>query len=196
MQTSIAVGVASERGGRNNQDLFKGDQSKDVCDATWAIMLSCLAYRPAMKRILALLICLDIAACTVAEPPVPAGNTHAVSVPGRLPQADSGDCIPELYAYTSVVSLAEKLGSDRDVFDDALIDLREQLVDCLTDQKGDVLPIHHPAGRLGARLRDPSSASSVSPYGPLNSPASVVRPTRSASPMSTPPAALPSAVFP
>ena len=114
-----------------------------------------------MKRILALLVCLDIAACTVAEAPVPAGNPHAVSVPGRLPQADAGDCIPELYAYTSVVSLAEKLGSDREVFDDALVDLREQLVDCLTDQEGDVLPIHQPAGRPGVQSRDPSSASSV-----------------------------------
>ena len=115
-----------------------------------------------MKRILALLVCLDIAACTVAEPPVPAGNPHALSIPGRLPRADAGDCIPELYAYTSVVSLAEKLGADRDVFDDALIDLREQLVDCLTDQEGDVLPIHQRAGRPGVRLRDPSSASPVS----------------------------------
>ena len=149
-----------------------------------------------MKSTLIFVICVDIAACTAAEPPVPGGNPHAVSAPGWVSQTDSGDCIPELYAYTSVVSLAEKLGSDRDVFDDALIDLREQLVDCLTDQKGDVLPIHHPAGRLGARLRDSSSASSVSPYGPLNSPASVVRPTRSASPMSTPPAAPPSAAFP
>ena len=114
-----------------------------------------------MKRILALLICLDIAACTAVEAPVPAGNPQVVSVPGRLPQADAGDCIPELYAYTSVASLAKKLGPDRDVFDDALIDLREQLVDCLTDQEGDVLPIHQPAGRPGVRLRDPSSASSV-----------------------------------
>jgi hypothetical protein len=48
------------------------------------------------------------------------------------------------------------------VFDDALIDLREQLVDCLTDQEGDVLPIRHPAGHPGARLRDQSSGSSVS----------------------------------
>jgi hypothetical protein len=40
------------------------------------------------------------------------------------------------------------------VFDDALIDLREQLVDCLTDQEGDVLPIHQPAGRPGVRLRE------------------------------------------
>src|SRR5512132_833257 len=111
-----------------------------------------------MKRIFALLVCLDIAACTVAEAPVPTGNPHAVSVPGRLPQADADDCIPELYAYTSVVSLAEKLGPDRDVFEHALIDLREQLVDCLTDQEGDVLPIRHPAGRPGIRLRDQSSS--------------------------------------
>ena len=107
-----------------------------------------------MRRVLALLICLDIATCTAVEPPFPTGNPHAVSVPGRLPQADADDCIPELYAYTSVVSLAEKLGPDRDVFDHALIDLREQLVDCLTDQEGDVLPIRHPAGRPGIRLRD------------------------------------------
>jgi hypothetical protein len=115
-----------------------------------------------MKRILALLICIDIAACTAVEAPMPATNPHVVSVPGRLPQADADDCIPELYAYTSVVSLAEKLGPDRDVFDDALIDLREQLVDCLTDQEGDVLPIRRPGGRPGARLREASSASSVS----------------------------------
>jgi hypothetical protein len=115
-----------------------------------------------MKRILTLLICLEIAACTAAEAPLSAGIPHTVSVPKRLSQAHADDCIPELYAYTSVVSLAEKLGPDRDVFDDALIDLREQLVDCLTDQEGDVLPIRRPGGRPGARLREASSASSVS----------------------------------
>jgi hypothetical protein len=93
------------------------------------------------------LTCVEIAACTAAESSVPGLNPHVVSDPGRLPHAEASDCIPELYAYTSVVSLAEKLGPDRDVFDDALIDLREQLVDCLTDQEGDVVPIHQPAGR-------------------------------------------------
>ena len=115
-----------------------------------------------MKGVLALLISLLIAMCTAVEPPLRGGNPHAVSLPGRFPQADAADCIPELYAYTSVVSLAEKLGPDRNVFDDALIDLREQLVDCLTDQEGDVLPIHQPGGRPAVRLRDQPSASSVS----------------------------------
>jgi hypothetical protein len=54
------------------------------------------------------------------------------------------DCVPELYAYTSVVSLAKKLRSDHDVFDETLTDLREQLIACLSDQEGKVIPIHQP----------------------------------------------------
>jgi hypothetical protein len=37
------------------------------------------------------------------------------------------DRVPELYAYTSVVSLAKKLRSDRDTFDGALPDLASSL---------------------------------------------------------------------
>jgi hypothetical protein len=54
------------------------------------------------------------------------------------------DCVPEFYAYTSVVSLAKKLRSDYDAFDETLTDLREQLIDCLSDQEGKVIPIHQP----------------------------------------------------
>jgi hypothetical protein len=50
------------------------------------------------------------------------------------------------------------------VFDDALTGLREQLADCLTDQEGDVLPIHHPAGRPAVRLKDQPGSSSLSHY--------------------------------
>lgn len=133
--------------GQKQLDLITEDRSNYVRAATWANYGSCLVYRPAIKRVLALLMCVEIAACTAAEPSVPGLNPHVISVPERLPHAEAGDCIPELYAYTSVVSVAEKLGPDRDVFDDALIDLREQLVDCLTDQQGDVIPIHQSAGR-------------------------------------------------
>ena len=37
------------------------------------------------------------------------------------------DRVPELYAYTSVVSLAKKLRSDRDMFDEARPDLASSL---------------------------------------------------------------------
>ena len=105
---------------------------------------SCLAYRLAMKRILALLICLGVAACTAAGASMPSANLYVLSIPERAWQTDAGDCIPELYAYAGVVNLAKQLGRDRKVFDDALTDLRDQLVDCLTDQEGDVLPIRQP----------------------------------------------------
>ncbi|HLI12938.1 MAG TPA: hypothetical protein VKY65_15200 [Alphaproteobacteria bacterium] len=63
--------------------------------------------------------------------------------------------MPELYAYTSVVSLAKQLGPDSDVFADALSDLREQLVDCLTAPPADLTPVAHrgASGPVGSDRR-------------------------------------------
>ena len=59
-----------------------------------------------------------------------------------MPQEDAPDCVPELYAYMSVLTLAKKLGPEGDLYYDALIDLRDQLVDCLTDQPAQLIEVH------------------------------------------------------
>ncbi len=53
----------------------------------------------------------------------------------------------EVYAYVSVATLAQKMGSDADVFQDALDDLRQQLVDCLESPPPDLIPVNQRRSR-------------------------------------------------
>ena len=84
---------------------------------------------------------LGAAAC-VAEGDSGTPRNPVTPAPPKPPYAaDMEACMPEIYAYTSVVDLARRMGRDSDVFDDAIGDLRDQLIDCLTYQPADLIPI-------------------------------------------------------
>ena len=95
-----------------------------------------------MRHLLPILVCLGCAACATANAPRSIRPPPMVFGSDAPPQEDAPDCIPELYAYTSVLTLAKKLGPQGDLYDDALIDLRDQLVDCLTDQPAQLIEVH------------------------------------------------------
>ena len=95
-----------------------------------------------MRHVLPILVCLGCAACATADAPGSIQRPPTVHGSDAPPQEDAAGCIPELYAYTSVLTLAKKLGPQADVYDDALIDLRDQLVQCLTDQPAQLIEVH------------------------------------------------------
>lgn len=115
-----------------------------------------------MKPLASLLLCLGVAACSTANLSAEQANPHLRSVSAQDWESDEDDCIPELYAYAAVVSLANHMQHDRDVFDDAIADLREQLADCLTDQDGEVVPIQQ---RRRARDRTSDTSDHASTRG-------------------------------
>jgi len=94
-----------------------------------------------VKRILLVFAFLAVTGCTSVEPDKPIQASSKAVGAGSPDQADDGDCMAELYAYTSVLTLARKMGPNRDVYDDALGDLRDQLVDCLTDPPPDLYQV-------------------------------------------------------
>jgi len=106
-----------------------------------------------MKPI-ALLFCLLAAAC--AAPPESTSTAAPAAAASANPKArqadkpsssDTAACMPEVYAYVSVATLAQKMGSEADVFQDALDDLRQQLVDCLESPPPDLIPVNQRRSR-------------------------------------------------
>jgi hypothetical protein len=104
-----------------------------------------------VKHVLLVFAFLAVAGCTSAGPDKSIQPTAKALGAGSPDQADDGDCIAELYAYTSVLTLARKMGSDRDVYDDALGDLRDQLVDCLTNPPPDFYQVHQRGNQTTAQ---------------------------------------------
>jgi len=93
-----------------------------------------------MIRVMAILLCFGAAACADgSENPTAAPSAPLTT--RSVEKNNANDCVPELYAYTSVLTLAKRLGSAGDVYRDALDDLKDQLVDCLTDAPADLVPV-------------------------------------------------------
>ena len=86
-----------------------------------------------MRLTASMLSLLLIGAAGMARPIASSASSPAPLAPdpnAPLPGA-SANCMTEAYAYASVAALAQDLGPDADVFDDALDDLRQQLAVCL-----------------------------------------------------------------
>ena len=107
-----------------------------------------------MMKPIAWLFCLLAAAC--AAPSESTSTAPAAAVTSASPRAphadkppssDTAACMPEVYAYVSVATLAQKMSSDADVFQDALDDLRQQLVDCLESPPPDLIPVNQRRSR-------------------------------------------------
>jgi len=107
-----------------------------------------------MMKPIALLFCLLAAAC--AAPPESTSTTAPAAAASANPKArqadkplssDTAACMPEVYAYVSVATLAQKMGSEADVFQDALDGLRQQLVDCLESPPPDLIPVNQRRSR-------------------------------------------------
>jgi hypothetical protein len=97
---------------------------------------------------MAILLCLGTAACADSDKPTAAPSAPLTT--RSVEKNNASDCVPELYAYTSVLTLAKRLGSAGDVYRDALDDLKDQLVDCLTDTPADLVPVR--TGRTAPKL--------------------------------------------
>ena len=99
-----------------------------------------------MKAFVASMFCLFAAACAGAGP-----SSSVATGPGSTPPSrilESGEaCAPEAYAYSGVLVLADQLGDNADILQSSLIDLRQQLEDCLNDPEPDLQPVakHQPA---------------------------------------------------
>ncbi len=107
-----------------------------------------------MMKPTAWLLCLLAAAC--AAPSESTSTAPAAVAAGASPRAPNADkplssdtaaCMAEVYAYVSVATLAQKMGADADVFQDALEDLRQQLVDCLESPPPDLIPVNQRRSR-------------------------------------------------
>jgi predicted outer membrane protein len=109
-----------------------------------------------MMKPIAWLFCLLAAACaapsestsTSTAPAAAATSANPrVSNTGKPLSSDTAACMSEVYAYVSVAALAQKMGSEADVFQDALDDLRQQLVDCLESPPPDLIPVNQRRSR-------------------------------------------------
>ena len=99
-----------------------------------------------MRLTASLLSLLFLCAAGFARPnaATPSAPVPPAPDPDAPPSNARADCMTEAYAFASVAALARDLGSDATVFDDALDDLRQQLVECLAGP---------PAGVIAAKLR-------------------------------------------
>jgi len=93
-----------------------------------------------MKAFVASMLCLVVAACAEAGSPSSAARSSGSTPPSRI--LESGEaCAPEAYAYSGVLVLADQLGDNADILQSSLIDLRQQLEECLNDPEPDLVPV-------------------------------------------------------
>jgi hypothetical protein len=92
-----------------------------------------------MKAFFASMLCLTLVACAGADNQPTAAASAAPTVPPKRILESGAACAPEAYAYSGVLALADQLGDDADILDSSLVDLRQQLADCLSDPEPDLL---------------------------------------------------------
>ncbi|HEY6336784.1 MAG TPA: hypothetical protein VI113_12955 [Alphaproteobacteria bacterium] len=94
-----------------------------------------------MKTFFASILCLTLAACAGANGRPSAATSAAPATPPERILESGAACAPEAYAYSGVLVLADQLGDDADILESSLIDLRQQLADCLSDPEPDLLQV-------------------------------------------------------
>ncbi|HYB10525.1 MAG TPA: hypothetical protein VEJ16_12725 [Alphaproteobacteria bacterium] len=92
-----------------------------------------------MKTVFASIFCLAIGACASADTQPSASTSAAPGTPPSRILESGAACAPEAYAYSGVLVLADQLGDDADILEASLVDLRQQLADCLSDPEPDLL---------------------------------------------------------